>query len=421
MKNTSVSIGLALIGVSIPFLIRTKVLAYTVQGVYSPYLTVYLYSLDILLILVWVYLMVKTKLFPFSYSNIVDKLWVILFFVLIMRGLVTEYPLMSWVYIVRLYLGIGIVWYISRLQNWGKSLGIITQGFIIGMLGQGLIAIMQILLQRNINFPFVVEPGLSPFLAGISKVIVNDSILIRAYGTFPHPNILAFASIMALLVIYSSLLTKKQSAFVYIGILGFVGFVDHYLLTSIQAFIITILTGLYIGYGKNIQFPQWFSRLSIWVLHIIILLAFSKTAFILALILDIMYLTISKNSQLFHVEQFQNTIRSMGKKVFVAGILGILLIAVIIPYTQIIATISKRIDYIQDAWQMIMNNWLWGVGLGQYVANLPTMGRELWQYEPVHNIVLLLWSEIGLIGMALLIAIIILEYYTRIYGYKKQR
>jgi hypothetical protein len=419
MKKVSISIVLGLIGISVPFLIRTTLVSYPLQGVESPYLTVYLYSLDILLLLIWGYLIFITKKLPFSYSSIVDKLWVILFSLLILRGIYTEYPLISWVYGLRLYLGISIVWYISRLQDWGKYLAFIAQGFIIGMLGQTIIAITQSILQKNINLPLVVEPSLSPLLAGISKTIINGDAFIRAYGTFPHPNILAFAALMALLILYTAVFTRKQSYMLYALILVVAGSIDHYLITSIQAFVVTILTGLYIGYGEKAGFPQWFSRLSVCSLHILILLAFSKTAFILALILDIIYLTVSRNSQLFHVEQFQNNIRSIGRIVLRVGALGILLITLIIPYPQIIATISKRINYIADAWQMIMNNWFWGVGLGQYVANLPSAGRELWQYEPVHNIVLLLWSEIGLIGMLLLIAIIILEYYTRTNGYKK--
>lgn len=421
MKNTSISIALGLIGISIPFLIRTTLISYPLQGINSPYLSVYLHGLDIVLFLIWVYFLFKTKILPFSYSHIVDKLWVILFLFLILRGIYTEYPLISWVYGFRLYLGISIVWYISRLQNWGNSLGFIIQGFIIGMLGQTIIAGAQIMLQKNLNLPLVIESVISPFLAGISKAIINGDTFIRAYGTFPHPNILAFAGLMALLIMYIPAFTRKQSLLLYTLIILVVGFVDHYLLTSIQAFVITILTGLYIGYGKIVSFPQWFSRLNIWSLHILLILAFSKTAFILVIILDIIYLTVSRNSQLFHVEQFQINIRSMGRIVLRTSILSLLLITLIVPYNQIIATISKRIYYIEDAWQMIMNNWLWGVGLGQYVANLPSTGREIWQYEPVHNIALLFWSEAGLIGMALLIVIIILEYYTRTYGYKKQR
>ncbi len=419
MKKVSISIVLGLIGISIPFLVRTTLIAYPLQGVNSPYLTIYLYSLDILLLLMWGYFLFTAKKLPFSHNNIVDKLWVILFFLLIFRGIYTEYPLISWVYVVRLYLGISIVWYISRLQNWGNSLGLIAEGFVIGMFGQTIIAITQSILQKSLNLPLVVEPALSPLLAGISKTIINGDVFIRAYGTFPHPNILAFAGLVALLIIYAPIFTRKQSLLLYACILLVIGFVDHYLLTSIQAFTITILTVLYLGYGKSIQFPQWFIRVSVWSLHILILLAFSKTAFILALILDIIYLTLARNSQLFHVEQFQNNIRSIGRIVLRVGALGILLITLIIPYPQIIATISKRINYMADAWQMIMNNWFWGVGLGQYVANLPSGGREFWQYEPVHNIILLLWSEIGLLGLGLLIAIIILEYYTRTYGYKK--
>lgn len=421
MKKVSISIVLGLIGISIPFLIRTTLMSYPLQGVNSPYLTVYLYSLDILLLLVWGYFVFITRRLPLSNQHIVDKLWVILFFTLILRGLFTEYPLISWTYGLRLYLGISIVWYISRLQNWGKYLGFISQGFIIGMLGQTIIAITQSILQKNINLPLVVEPALSPLLAGISKTIINGDIVIRAYGTFPHPNILAFAALMALLIVYTGVFTRKQSYLLYVGILLAVGLIDHYLITSIQAFIVAILTGLYIGYGKSIQFPQWFVRLSIWALHILILLTFSKTALILTIVLDAIYLTVSRNSQLFHVEQFQINMRGLLKRVWGVGVLGVILIVFIIPYAQIIATLSKRFNYIADAWQMMVNNWFWGVGLGQYVTNLPSVGRELWQYEPVHNILLLLWSEIGIIGMTLLIAIIILEYYTRAYGYKKQR
>ena len=419
MKNTRISIVLGLMGISIPFLIRTTFISYPLQGVNSPYLTIYLHSLDILLVLIWGYLIFVTKKLPFSYRNIVDKLWVILFFMLILRGVFTEYPLISWVYGLRLYLGISIVWYMSRLQNWGKSLAFIAQGFVIGMLGQSLIAIMQIILQKNLNLPLFVEPTLSPLLAGISKTILDGDVFIRAYGTFPHSNILAFAAIMALLIVYTAVFTRKQASIVYGLILVFAGFIDHYLITSIQAFVIAILTRLYIGYGKSIQFPQWLSRLSVWIFHILILLAFSKTAFILMIMLDAIYLTVSRNARLFHVEQFQNNIRSMGRIVLRAIIVGTLLITLIIPYTQIVATISKRIYYIEDAWQIITNNWFWGIGLGQYVVSLPDVGRELWQYEPVHNIFLLIWSEIGFVGMALLIAIIVLEYYTRIYGYKR--
>jgi hypothetical protein len=419
MKKASIPIVLGLIGISIPFLIRTTLVSYPLQGVNSPYLTIYLYSLDILLFLIWGYLIFITKKLPFSYGNIVDKLWIILFSYIFLRGIFAEYPLISWVYGLRFYLGISIVWYISRLQNWAKALSFITQGFIIGMLGQTIIAITQSILQKNINLPLVVEPALSPLLAGISKTIINGDVFIRAYGTFPHPNILAFAALMALLIVYVTVFTRKQTSIVYGLILVFAGFIDHYLITSIQAFVIAILTGLYIGYGKSIQFPRWFTQLSIWALHIIILLTFSKVALILIILLDVIYLTMLRNSQLFHMEQFQNNMRSMGRIVLRVIVAGSLLITLIIPYAQIVATISKRIYYIEDAWQIITNNWFWGIGLGQYVVNLPDKGRELWQYEPVHNIFLLIWSEIGFVGMALLITIIILEYYARIYGYKR--
>ena len=117
MKKASIPIVLGLIGISIPFLIRTTLVSYPLQGVISPYLTIYWYSLDILLFLIWGYLIFITKKLPFSYGSIVDKLWVILFSYIFLRGIFAEYPLIRWVYGLRFYLGISIVWYIYLLQN----------------------------------------------------------------------------------------------------------------------------------------------------------------------------------------------------------------------------------------------------------------------------------------------------------------
>ena len=64
--------------------------------------------------------------------------------------------------------------------------------------------------------------------------------------------------------------------------------------------------------------------------------------------------------------------------------------------------------------------WL-GVGLGQYIAYIPDNNRALWQFEPVHNVILLLWSEMGLSGLFCLLGILSLECYDYVYGYKKQR
>ncbi|MEX0595677.1 MAG: hypothetical protein WD512_04180, partial [Candidatus Paceibacterota bacterium] len=106
--------------------------------------------------------------------------------------------------------------------------------------------------------PVFVEASLSPQLSGVAKVEIFNNTLIRGYGTFPHPNILAFAGILALLLLYSKRLGRQISILIYIVVVGVSGFVDHYILTSIQALSITVLTAMQLKYSKSIQFPKLF-------------------------------------------------------------------------------------------------------------------------------------------------------------------
>ena len=409
-----------IIGISLPFLIRTTLFSYTIRNIKSPYTTIYLHSLDIAVLLVCLLLFWKTKKLPFSGYKIVDKLWISLFCLILVQVLWTKYPLISWAWAVRFYLGASVIWYINRFQYLAKDLKYIIKGLFIGMLIQAIIVVIQFSLQKNIGLPIVVEPVLSTQLSGIAKVNVFDNTLIRGYGTFPHPNILGFSGILALIVLYATKLGKGVSMMIYLFTLILTGFIDHYIVTSIQAFSITIFTGLQLLYGNYIKLIKPFSRVLVLALHILILLSFSKTALTLLLLIDFVYLTFVARKSLFHVEQFQNKLKSIARIINnTLAIIGIMFLW-ILPYQQILDTIATRILYIKDSVQIISMNLWFGVGIGQYVFSLSS-NRELWQYEPVHNIFLLLLSELGLINFSLLVVVISVECYTYIYGYKKQR
>ena len=407
-----------LVGLSIPFLIRTTILVYPIAGVNSPYLTIYLHSLDIILALIFAFLAWRNKGVPLSGQENVDKLWITLFFWIFLQTLWAQYPLITWVWGVRLYLLVGILWCVIRLKNFNRQIGLISRGFVIGMLGQALIVITQMILQKNIGLPLVIEPVLSRELAGVAKVSILDNILIRAYGTFPHPNILAFAGIMSLILVYKKIIGNKLAIILYILTLFVVGMFDHYILTSIQAIIITGLVGISLNLNIKLDFARKLNQTMIVLLNILIILSFSKLALALLLIVDFMYLTSLFNKKMFYVEQFQNKIKSLPRVIVNIGMgVGIIMLW-ILPYQQILDTILKRVFYLQDAVNMIESNLWFGVGLGQYVVNLPS-NREFWQYEPVHNVLVLLLSELGLVGVFILIAIIVMGCYTTQYGFKK--
>jgi hypothetical protein len=362
----------------------------------------------------------KTKKLPFSDIKNVDKLWITLFFLIFLQLFWVKYPLLTWVFGMRFYLGLALIWYISKFQYLVKDLKFVINGFFIGMLAQAIIVVSQFGLQQNLGLPFVVEPVLSNSIAGVAKVDIFNNTFIRAYGTFPHPNVLGYVGLLALILLYSQKLGRKLSLIIYSATIIIAGLIDHYILTSIQAFGISIFTAIYLLYSRLDGFGQVFSKFIILILHLLILFSFSKTAIALILMLDLVYLTRLTKKPMFHVEQFQRILKSLPRLFVNAMSVSGIIFLWMIPYAQIIDTITKRFLYLQDAFQMIGSNLFFGVGLGQYVVNLSS-NRELWQYEPVHNIFLLLFSELGVFIFILLIVILCIECYNYVYEYKKQR
>lgn len=63
--------------------------------------------------------------------------------------------------------------------------------------------------------------------------------------------------------------------------------------------------------------------------------------------------------------------------------------------------ITHRLELIKSSFQMIKENFLFGVGLNNFIPNLITVSSgylNSWELQPVHNIFLLIFSETGVIG-----------------------
>jgi O-antigen ligase len=69
---------------------------------------------------------------------------------------------------------------------------------------------------------------------------------------------------------------------------------------------------------------------------------------------------------------------------------------------------QERTASYHDAVGIIKNNWLTGVGIGSYTANLTRLypTEPAWFYQPAHNVFLLVWAELGTIGLILFICLI---------------
>ena len=74
-----------------------------------------------------------------------------------------------------------------------------------------------------------------------------------------------------------------------------------------------------------------------------------------------------------------------------------------------VASITDRVAGYSDAWHLFQNNWVIGVGGGNYTYALmhALPGHDVWWYQPVHNVGALFIVEYGVFGIVLLFLVIL--------------
>jgi O-antigen ligase len=72
-------------------------------------------------------------------------------------------------------------------------------------------------------------------------------------------------------------------------------------------------------------------------------------------------------------------------------------------------SIEQRVTSYHQAQSIIKSHFLTGVGLNNYTVVLQKNepNQSAWYYQPVHDVGLLTWAELGIIGLLLFIMIII--------------
>jgi len=242
-----------------------------------------------------------------------------------------------------------------------------------------LIGIGQFVLQHSVGLFWLRESFISPDIAGVAKVIFGGAKYIRIYGLFPHPNILGGFMLMSIL---GTLAAKNVSP-------------------CQECSTWNILR------GKRETF--WWVILGIQVVGLI--LTFSKAA-MLGLILAIGYLWLRNVSRGTGLSKIMPSLRQIESHrvlsfVFFGLVLGTIGIMSHPDVNAILfQSLRERGLYLSVAWNMIQTHWFHGVGIGQFVPNMSHFTNlELfdWQFQPVHNVFLLAWSELGLVGFGLFI------------------
>lgn len=244
-------------------------------------------------------------------------------------------------------------WYVMKNKELVENFLVKTIPFWVGL--ESLLAVSQISKGGSLNgiWWWLGERSFSFNTIGIAQMSVFGSGLVRAYGTFSHPNSLA----------------------------GF-------LLVSL------ILWWRWRDKIKNI----WWWTIT-WLALVGIVLTGSRTIWSLTLVLGLFLL----------IKSFKNK--------FPFLVLGLVLISVLIwiinfnyPMENFLGGWDengwiKRNQLNASAIEMTKQNPWFGVGLGNFLTKLPEFQKDnqIFWLQPVHNILLLMVSEIGWVGVVVLI------------------
>lgn len=273
------------------------------------------------------------------------------------------------------------------LINFVKDIKHIVWPVILGLVVQSGIAIYQYYLNHSIGLKIIGESVLDPLKSGIPVVIVDGVRKLRAHGLLPHANILGGILAVWLIVLSSWFYALKRTK-------------KHYL---------------------------------IWIIFIVLTIAlmfsFSRGAW-LVLVLGILFMTIMV---------WFKSIKKLKKAILPGCLVLLVIVSVAFNQRQVILSrfnLEQPVESISiksrqqqfDSFKTVFVKYpILGVGAGQYVPYLYKINQETegwtyrsdysgWlynstgqtgNYEPVHNIFLLVLSELGVIGLLIFLSLFI--------------
>lgn len=319
-----------------------------VLGIRVDYLSPTLYLID----LVWVvlFLMSNVKCQMSNVRKVVSFKTVLGVLLVFGNVLVAENRMAAVYWWWRMWQWWWMVGYLRRKKEWTKSL--LIKVIPVWIIGESLLGLGQMMNGGSLGgwLYWLGERDFRLTTVGIAQMRLWGDGLIRAYGTFSHPNSLAGFLLLALF--YWIKTEKKKKIFywmvVWSGILGIV------------------LAG-----------SRW-----VWLLGVFLLVKSLKL-------------------------KVKNYKRVFGLGLVLAGVVLLVLAAMKDNYELGIflggwdsESFNKRAKLNLVAVKMLKENWWLGVGGNNFLVRLPEYQKssQFYWLQPVHNVVLLILAEVGVLG-----------------------
>src|SRR3989344_5595979 len=354
-----------------------------ILGIRIDYLSPTIYLTDILLFTLFLTAIVKLVKSHDCISKIKNQIsktpnlifLILIIFLFINIGF-SKSPLAGVYGLVKLLEFIFFGFYVSKKIKNIEDFKNMSVMFALGIIFESLLSISQYFSQSSIGsiFYFFGERTFSSQTPGIANVSLNVELVLRPYGTFSHPNVLAAYLIIGMTMVLFNL---KFQIF------------NQFLMTRLK----NIVLGLSIVIGS-----------------IAIFLTMSRVAIILWIfILGYFVACYLKNNI-----KNKFTIYYLIFAIFIIG--SIFLLSPIhnrfTSFSFYDESIAIRKELVFDSLIMIKEHLLFGVGINNFLINLPyyqkiNTGSFFTYLQPVHNIFLLMASETGIAGFIIFVWFII--------------
>ena len=337
------------------------------QGEVFEYWRMSLYSFDIILIILLLYyLIAELKNLTVKKLRIFNIALLSYCLIVLLSVIWADEKLIAWYWGVRMFLGCGLFYLIQKIDFSRLRLAIVV---VIAGAIQGLLGIWQFLNQNVWQSKWLGMAGQSARDLGASVVEFGLERWLRAYGSWPHPNIygaflvLSFIGVIYLVTKikdkYHQLFLVFSSSFIALGILF------SYSRAAWLGFGLVFIAGI-IWLCKTVK-DEWLKKFIKWLWLYLFLLLVLFTLATWPIVKTRLHL-----GETARLETTSNMERAAGYRV---------------------------------AKEIIKDNFLLGVGVGNYANELKERypDEKVWDIQPVHNIPLIIFGELGIIGFLIVI------------------
>lgn len=337
-----------------------------VKGIRIDYLSPTIYISDILILLLFllsfkkVFTHSQTRSFLLSIPFITFVLILCIPFLYAQSPANLFYGLFSLMKLI--YIGLFAAIVLRR-----EHLNTIVFVFLISALLESVLAIFQFLTQGSLGGVFYFFGERTMNLSSIGAAVISTSygLLLRPYGTFPHPNVLGFYLLTSVLLGFY-ILSKIQKKHLKLIIAGAFLVIEIAISLSFSRVVImlNILSFISIGllYGNVKNFRKHKLLVAFGLTNLLVFLVFFSNRF----------------SNIYHIS----------------------------------SAILPRVDLMDISFKVFMQYPLFGTGLQNYLFSQVDFQRNFSSVylQPVHNIYLLILTQTGIMGFGVVMYFFYLTY-----------